>query len=180
MAGPNDDGVWVARCLGGDAAAFETLVRRYQRVLFTVAVRLTGNTEDAQDVTQNTFIRAYERLETYDPARRFFSWIYRIAVNESLNFLRARRPHDELHDTLEANAADDPVEREEKGERVQAALMELTKEYREVILLRYFGELSYEEIGETIGIPEKTVKSRLFSARQRLAEILSAKRSVMS
>lgn len=71
MAGPNDDAVWVARCLKGDAAAFETLVRRYQRVLYAVAIRFTGNAEDAQDVTQNTFIRAYERLETYDPARRF-------------------------------------------------------------------------------------------------------------
>ncbi len=180
MTGPNDDAVWVARCLQGDASAFETLVRRYQRVLFTVAVRLTGNVEDARDVTQNTLIRAYERLETYDPARRFFSWIYRIAVNESLNFLRVRRPHDQLEDSLEANAVADPVEREQMGERIQAALMELSKEYREVVILRYFGELSYEEIGETIGIPEKTVKSRLFSARQRLAEILSAQRSIAS
>jgi RNA polymerase sigma-70 factor (ECF subfamily) len=179
MAGPNDDAVWVARCLRGDAAAFETLVRRYQRVLYTVAVRLTGNAEDAQDVTQNTFIRAYERLETYDPARRFFSWIYRIAVNESLNFLRVRRPHDPLEDTFEAVEVGDPVERKQIGERVQGALMALSKEYREVVVLRYFGELSYEEIGETIGIPEKTVKSRLFSARQRLAQILATKGSLV-
>jgi RNA polymerase sigma-70 factor (ECF subfamily) len=74
----------------------------------------------------------------------------------------------------------DPVERRQLGERVQQALKALSKEYREVIVLRYFGELSYEEIGETIGLPEKTVKSRLFSARQRLAEILSAQRSVAS
>lgn len=180
MAGPNDDAVWVARCLRGDSAAFETLVLRYQRVLYTVALRLTGNAEDARDVTQNTFIRAYERLETYDPERRFFSWIYRIAVNESLNYLRVRRAHDPLEDTIEAVAGEDPVERRQIGERVQSALMELTREYREVVVLRYFGELSYEEIGETVGIPEKTVKSRLFSARQRLAEILSAKRSLAS
>ena len=180
MAGPNDDAVWVARCLKGDSASFETLVLRYQRVLYTVALRLTGNPEDARDVTQNTFIRAYQRLETYDPERRFFSWIYRIAVNESLNYLRVRRPHDPLEDTIEAVAGEDPVERRQIGERVQSALMELTREYREVVVLRYFGELSYEEIGETVGIPEKTVKSRLFSARQRLAEILSAKRSLAS
>ena len=180
MTGPNDDAVWVARCLKGDSAAFETLVHRYQRVLYTVAIRLTGNAEDARDVTQNTFIRAYERLETYDPARRFFSWIYRIAVNESLNFLRVRRPTDPLEDKFEAGAIEDPVEQQQIGERVQSALMALTKEYREVVVLRYFGELSYEEISETIGIPEKTVKSRLFSARQRLAEILSAKRSMAS
>ena len=178
MTEPNDDAVWVARCLRGDSSAFETLVRRYQRVLYAVAIRLTGNAEDAQDVTQNAFVRAYERLETYDPERRFFSWIYRIAVNESLNFLRVRRPTDPLEDKFEADSAEDPVERQQIGERVQSALMGLTKEYREVVVLRYFGELSYEEIGETIGIPEKTVKSRLFSARQRLAEILSSKRSL--
>ena len=131
-------------------------------------------------MTQNAFIRAYERLETFDPARRFFSWIYRIAVNESLNLLRVRRPHEQLQDTVEADAMADPVERAQMGERVQQALKALTKEYREVIVLRYFGELSTEEIGETIGLPEKTVKSRLFSARQRLAEILSAQRSMAS
>ena len=179
MTGPNDDAVWVARCLNGDPTAFETLVRRYQQVLFAVALRLTGNAEDARDVTQNAFVRAYLKLDTYDPSRKFFSWLYRIAVNEGLNARRDRRQHEPLEETFEAKAGRDPVERGETSGQVQAALMALTREYREVIVMRYFGELSYDEIAEVIGIPEKTVKSRLFSARQRLGEILKD-RSVSS
>ena len=172
MTGPNDDAVWVARCLQGETAAFETLVRRYQQVLFNVALRLTGNVEDARDVTQNAFVRAFLHLDTFDPSRKFFSWLYRIAVNEGLNARRDRRQHEPLEETFEADPTDDPVERIEASERVETALLGLSREYREVIVMRYFAELSYEEIAEAIGIPEKTVKSRLFSARQRLGEIL--------
>ena len=172
MTGPTDDAVWVARCLKGDSTAFETLVRRYQQVLFTVALRLTGDVEDARDVTQTAFVRAYLKLDTYDPSRKFFSWLYRIAVNEGLNARRDRRQHEPLEETFEAEPARDPVERGETTGQVQAALMALTREYREVIVMRHFGEMTYEEIALVLGIPEKTVKSRLFSARQRLGELL--------
>jgi RNA polymerase sigma-70 factor (ECF subfamily) len=163
----------VARCLKGDTSAFEPLVTRYQRVLYTVAFRLLGNAEDARDATQNTFVRAYARLDTFDPSRRFFSWIYRIAVNESLNLRRTQRPHDPLPETLETSAgAMEQVAARELSERVQAALMTLSSEQREVIVMRHFADLSYEEIAEMLEIPEKTVKSRLFLARQRLAPLL--------
>src|SRR5215510_13546368 len=175
MPEPEDEIACVARCLKGDASAFEPIVTRYQRVLFTVALRLLGNAEDARDATQNAFVRAYERLDTFDPSRRFFSWIYRIAVNESLNLRRTVRPHESLPETLEsAPAGMDAVEARELSERVQAALMTLTPEYREVVVMRHFADLSYGEIAETLEIPEKTVKSRLFSARQRLAPLLAA------
>lgn len=180
MTGPNDDAIWVARCLQGDPGAFETLVRRYQGILYTVAFRLTANREDAKDVAQNTFVRAYEHLDSYDPNRKFFSWIYRIAVNESLNYRRTQRAHEPLDPAVEARATADPVERVEAAERLQAALMSLSPEYREVVVMRYFAELSYEEIGEAVGIPEKTVKSRLFSARQRLGQLLAPGRNVAS
>jgi RNA polymerase sigma-70 factor, ECF subfamily len=173
MTEPNDDAVWIGRCLRGDPAAFEPIVARYQRVLFSVALRMVGDYEDARDATQNAFVRAYERLDTYDPARRFFSWIYRIVVNECLNLRRARRPNERLTDVHEApGGAADPVETAELHDRVQVALAALSDEYREVVVLRYFAELSYQEISEAIDVPEKTVKSRLFSARQRLAELL--------
>ena len=172
MTGSNDDVVWVARCLKGEPAAFETLVRRYQGILYNVAYRLTANREDARDIAQNTFIKAFERLETYDPTRKFFSWIYRIAVNESLNYRRQHQATEPLDPSLQAARAVDPVERAETADRVQTALMALTPEYREVIIMRYFIDLSYEEISEAIGIPEKTVKSRLFSARERLGRLL--------
>jgi RNA polymerase sigma-70 factor (ECF subfamily) len=170
-----DDADCVARCLKGDTAAFEPLVTRYQRALFTVALRLTSNREDARDATQNAFIRAFERLDTFDPSRRFFSWLYRIAVNESLNLRRTQRVHEpiEVDASLEAGRAPDPVERAELGARVQAALMQLPFDQREVIVLRHFAEMSYEEIGDALNLPEKTVKSRLFAARQRLAPLLA-------
>ena len=171
----SDDAACVARCLEGDTAAFEPLVMRYQRALFTVALRLTANREDARDATQNAFIRAFERLDTFDPSRRFFSWLYRIAVNESLNLRRTQKPHDPIDPSmgLVARATADPVERAELSARVQAALMQLTFDQREVIVLRHFAEMSYEEIGDALSLPEKTVKSRLFAARQRLGPLLT-------
>jgi RNA polymerase sigma-70 factor (ECF subfamily) len=173
MLEPNDDADLVARCLRGDPAAFEPLVTRYERVLFSVALRFMGNYEDARDATQNAFIRAYEHLDTFDPARKFFSWIYRIVVNECLNLRRARRPGEPLADTLEAkDDAPDVVEAAEQSHRIDVALLKLTPEYREVVVLRHFLEFSYEEISDVLDLPEKTVKSRLFSARQRLGEIL--------
>lgn len=170
MTDQDNDRVLVARCLKGDASAFEPLVARYQRVLFGVALRLVGNYEDARDATQNTFIRAYEHLDSFDPNRRFFSWIYRIAVNECLNMRRARRPQEELGTALQVQGGQtEAVEARERAVLIEQALGRLSEEYREVVVLRYFGDLSYEEISEAVGVPEKTVKSRLFSARQRLA-----------
>jgi RNA polymerase sigma-70 factor (ECF subfamily) len=171
----NEDSIWVAKCLKGDSAAFEPLVRKYERVLFAVALRLVGDYEDARDATQNAFIRAFERLDRYDPERKFFSWIYRIAVNECLNLRRSRKPQEPLTGDAEApSGAFEAVQAIEVRERVGEALAALSVEYREVIVLRHFAELSYEEISEATGVPEKTVKSRLFSARQRLAVLLGA------
>ncbi len=169
-----DDVVLVARCLAGDREAFAPLVSRYERVLFSVAWRLVGDYEDARDATQSAFVRAYLHLETFDPERRFFSWIYRIVVNECLNMRRGRHQSEPLGDGIETEGgAFEAVAAAETHDRVQAALMALTPEYREVVVLRHFAELSYEEIAEALGVPDKTVKSRLFSARRRLAELLA-------
>lgn len=172
MAEPDEDLVCVARCLRGDSSAFEPIVRRYQRVLYSVARRMLGDHDDALDATQNAFAHAYERLETFDPGRRFFSWIYRIVVNECLNVRRARRPGEPLADGLAAADAGSPeqiVENLERSESIDAALTRLSEDHRLVLVLRHFADLSYTEISEAIGVPEKTVKSRLFDARQRLA-----------
>lgn len=138
---------------------------------------MLGNREEARDVTQTTFLKAYQALATCDRERRFFSWIYRILVNECLNVLRARRPTEPLE--LTAAAADggiDTVEVAETRRAIRRALLKLTEAQREVIVLRHFAEMSYEQIATTLAIPEKTVKSRLFSARQRLCELLSGSR----
>lgn len=173
LAQDADDHTAVARCLAGDTAAFEAIVERYQRVLFTVALRMLGDYDEASDATQKAFISAYRRLDTFDPARRFFSWIYRILVNECLNDRRDRRAHEPLSPELAVvDSPADQLEADERRRRVQAAIVALPVEYRQVIVLRHFTELSYEEIAEIVGVPAKTVKSRLFSARARLGKVL--------
>ena len=172
MVETNEEAALVARCLRGEPDAFEPLVARYERVLFSVALRLVGDYEDARDATQNAFVRAYVHLETFDPNRKFFSWIYRIVVNECLNLRRARRPQERLVATIEAKRTADGVEALEQRDQIQVALQALTDEYREVVVLRHFADLSYAEISEVVGVPEKTVRSRLFSARQRLGILL--------
>lgn len=163
----------VARTLAGQPEAFEALVGRYQRVLFKVALRMLGDHADAADATQSAFIKAYERLGTFDPRFRFFSWIYRILLNECLNAKRSRRVHDEpAAEPLTQSTAFDAVASAERRARVQRALLALPLESRQVVVLRHFAGLSYDEIAEAVGIPAKTVKSRLYSARQRLCELL--------
>ena len=165
----------VRRCLDGDRAAFEELVLRYQRPLFNVALRLLGRYDEASDATQNAFVKAYGHLETFDATQRFFSWIYRILRNECLNALRGQRPFEPLSDgVLGAAWPTDAIEDVERQRAVQRAVMSLDIDYREVIALRHFADMSYEDIATTLGIPSKTVKSRLYTARQRLAESLSA------
>lgn len=166
----------VARCLRGDLSGFEPIVERYNRVLFGVALRLLGNYQDACDATQDAFIKAFEHLESYDPERKLFSWLYRILVNECLNARRARHASEPLDERLADPAS--PLEvavNGERRERIQAALDELPFDSKQVVVLRHFAELSYSEIAQTLGIPEKTVKSRLFTARHRLAELLAAR-----
>jgi RNA polymerase sigma-70 factor (ECF subfamily) len=169
----HDDASLVKRSLAGDQAAFEGLVGRYQKVLYTVALRMLGNPDDAKDATQTAFVKAYERLSSFDEQYRFFSWIYRILLNECLNMLRGRRPESELSPVLAT--AGGPFEAMVRGERraqIQAALLQLTPDYRAAIVLRHFVGLSYDEMAEALGVPVKTVKSRLHTARQRLGELL--------
>ena len=168
-----EDTALVRRCRAGDTEAFSTLVERYQRVLFTVALRFLGDRDAAADAAQNAFVRAYERLDTFDSAQRFFSWIYRIVINECLNARRGARPSEPLPETLAAGA--DPFElfaAEERRRRVQGAILALPTDYREVIVLRHFAGLSYDEIAEALGVAGSVVKSRLYTARQRLSQML--------
>lgn len=173
LAQDAEDAAIVHRCLHGETAAFEHIVKRYERPLFNVAFRMLGRYEDASDATQNAFIKAYGHLDSFDPTQRFFSWIYRILKNECLNVLRAQRAFEPLEVDIATAETGDAVEDAERHRALLRGLMQLSTEHREVIALRHFAEMSYEEVGVTLGIPEKTVKSRLYSARQRLGELLS-------
>ena len=163
----------VNACLSGDNTAFGALVDSYEGKLFNVALQITGSRDDAMDVTQSAFVKAYEKLHTFDPRYRFFSWIYRITVNEALNLSR-RRPRTSALDTDTATATPNPEQASHQAElsrSVQRALMELTPEYRAVAVLKHIEGLSYSEIATILGISEKRVKSRLFTARQKLRTI---------
>lgn len=176
MSEDGNDAELVRRCLQGDAEAFRPLVEKYQGVLFNVAFRMVHDREDARDLAQGAFVKAYEKLGTYDPAYQFFSWIYRILVNDTLNFLKRSRPGRPVDDALEAAAPGGPLQDLEAREArrwVREALMALPVDYREVVVLRHFADLSYGEMAVALAIPEKTVKSRLYSARRRLAGALS-------
>lgn len=168
-----DDATVVGRCLAGEHNAYEVIVTRYQKGLFNVALRMLGNYDDARDATQTAFIKAYEHLESFNPEQRFFNWLYRILKNECLNVLRARRPVEPVSLSLPAGSGADPVEARERQQAVQSALLTLADDYREVVVLRHFTDLSYDEIAATLGIPAKTVKSRLYTARQQLGGMLA-------
>jgi RNA polymerase sigma-70 factor (ECF subfamily) len=172
--GRTDDGDLVRQAMAGNPDAFGLLVTRYQKVMYTVALRMVGNAEDARDVTQDAFVKAYRQLAAFDPQYRFFSWLYRIQLNECFNLLRARRPVDSIGPEVAAADATpfDATLHTERREQIVAALQRLTPEYRAVVVLRHFAGQSYEEIAAALDIPEKTVKSRLYSARQRLGEML--------
>jgi RNA polymerase sigma-70 factor (ECF subfamily) len=171
--GADDDLDCVGRCLRGDTAAFRPLVERYQRLLYTVALRLLGDREEATDAAQTAFVRAYQKLRTFDQRHKFFSWLYRILVNECLNVRRTWGRFEPIDPALVAH--DDPaagVEQAELRQAVQAALLQLPVAQREVIVLRHYAGFSYHEMAETLHVPEKTIKSRLHAARQRLGELL--------
>lgn len=176
MATRDTDEVLVERCRGGDAAAFRSLVERYQRPLYNAAYRVLGNAEDARDVIQGTFMEVAQRLDAFDPRHRFFSWIYRIAVNGALNVVRRNRREAPLpEEEAPATDAAGPHARLEGAElagRIQGALLRLSGDDRAVLTLRHFNELSYREIAEALALEERTVKSRLFEARARLRAIL--------
>jgi RNA polymerase sigma-70 factor (ECF subfamily) len=172
-----DDGALLARYRKGDQQAFAELVVRYQRPLYNAALWIVRKPEDASDVTQIVFLRVAERLDEYDPKHKFFSWIYRIAVNESLNLLRRSGREDELDDETDfaASEAVDPawqIVQAEQSRRIQAAMQKLKANDRMVLMLRHFSELGYEEIADILAVDVKTVKSRLYEARQRLRGLL--------
>jgi len=173
----DQDFALIEDCKNGDQQALASLVRRYERPVFNVAYRMLGTADEAADVSQTTFLKAFENLSRYNPEYKFFSWIYRIAVNESINQLNRRKRLGELGDDHVApgGGPEVSVDADRLSAEVQAALNVLSDDHRAVIVLRHFSEHSYRDIGAMLQIPEKTVKSRLFSARRVMQEQLERK-----
>jgi len=168
----------VQRYRGGDRAAFTELVTRYQRPIYNAAFGVLHRADDANDITQEVFLKVAERLNEYDPRFKFFSWIYRIALNESLNLRRrnSRQAPLDVESSLPAADASNPekqVNDDQLSKRIQSAMTRLPENDRIVLSLRHFSECSYEMIGQILNLDEKTVKSRLFESRQRLRGLLA-------
>ncbi len=165
----------IEQCIKGDRQAFEALLIQYEKPVFNAAYRMLNNREDASDVTQTVFLKVYENFDSFDPSRRFFSWVYRITLNESINWLSKQKRLEPLqHETAaDSKSPEQEVDSAQLSAAVQAALMTIKTDYRSVVILKHFLGCSYMEISDVLEIPEKTVRSRLYSARQLLKATLT-------
>jgi RNA polymerase sigma-70 factor, ECF subfamily len=179
----SDDHQLIADCLKGNPAAFGELVRRYQDRLFNIVARLIDNRDDAQDVVQEAFINAYQSLDSFKGDSLFFTWLYRIAVNNAISFKRKKRvmvridsggsdPVIEPLDNSELTRPGHALEQAEQEQKIQQALARLSPEHRSVLVLKDMEEQKYEEMAETLGVPIGTIRSRLHRARLEFREVL--------
>jgi RNA polymerase sigma-70 factor (ECF subfamily) len=177
MTSEPDDNTLVRECLDGHERAFEVLLLRYQKPVWNAVWRMVRDPDQATDLTQTAFLKAYEQLKTFDPQHKFFSWLYRIAINEAINHVKRHRRLEPIADDWASGARspEDALVESDLSHHVQEALMKLTYDNRAVLVLRHFEGCSYEEMAAIVGVPEKTVKSRLFSARRQLKELLEAR-----
>ena len=174
MTAPTDRDL-ILRARRGDAEAFGELVTRYQTSVFNVCYRMTNERREGEDLAQETFIRIYSRLDTFDIQRKFGPWVRRAAANLCLNHLESQKATAELDDERDADESQRPeaiYEVRERSEQIRGALSSLPAQYRAVIELRHYQDMSYDEIAAELNIPLSDVKSRLFRARRLLAEKL--------
>jgi RNA polymerase sigma-70 factor, ECF subfamily len=167
----------VVQALAGSQSAFEQIVHRYQRPVISLIARITGDRALAEDLAQETFIKAFRSLAAFDVTRRLSPWLFRIAHNTAIDGMRRSRPP--LAPTDAAHGAPappepDPVERRELGQALTAALAALRPDQRTAIVLRYESGLSFDEIGTVLGVPEVTARSHVHRARKALAGLLIA------
>ncbi len=179
------DAELAGRALSGSERASRELVRRYERSVFNLIVRMVRDSGLAEDLAQETFVKVFTRLATYDPRYKFASWILKIAHNTTIDYLRqAGPPMSSLGSGDDPGEAPSPdsgapsplvlVERKELAGALGAAIDQLRPEYRQVVVLKYQEDLSYEEIAEVLGLPLGTVKSYLHRARAELADRMTA------
>ena len=173
----------VSDALGGSQPAFEQIVRRYQRPVISLIVRMTGDRARAEDLAQETFVKAFRSLKSFDSTRRLSSWLFRIAHNTTLDALRRLKPEVvELEDLSEgdprrdpaAPAAPDPLEQAALGAALNRSLLSLRPDYRAAMALRYDQQLPFDEIGRILGVPEVTARTYVHRARTELARSLAA------
>ncbi len=176
-----EDKQLVEDTLAGKTESFELLVRKYQDRLYNTLVHVTGSTHEAEEVAQDAMLQAYAKLNTFRGNSSFYTWLYRIAFNQSVSRNRKKRPRVSL-DQIQANAGVDPpdaserpearIERTERSQQVHDALNQLSEEFRTILVLREMEDCDYETISEMLGIPIGTVRSRLHRGRTMLRDYL--------
>jgi RNA polymerase sigma-70 factor, ECF subfamily len=169
-----NDAVQVEKCLRGNSRAFEPLIDKYQKALFNVTLRMVNNQQDAEDIVQDVFIKAYNKLGSYNPRYKFFSWIYRIAVNESINHVKKQKKEDvELDEAISDHENPAKIfDKKELQKRVNDTLSLIDPKYRILIILCQMQNCPYDEAARILNIDEKKVKSRLYTGRQLLKDLL--------
>jgi RNA polymerase sigma factor RpoE len=178
----------VKRARAGDMAAYDDLVRRYQERIYATIYHMTSNHEDANDLAQEAFIKAFQALKSFKGGSSFYTWVYRIAVNKTINFLKQRKNRAQISlNDLDFNAEHDPdlvalisdktprrdINLSELQEKLNAAMQKLSEQHRLVVTLHDVQGLSHEEIAAIMDCNIGTVRSRLFYARQQLQAYLS-------
>ena len=177
----DEEQVWLDQARRGDKAAFGKIIEAYQRPVYNLAYRMLSNSGEAEEAAQEAFIRAYTRLDSYNPNHKFSTWLLSITSNYCIDLIRKRRavllsideplpPHPSLM-SERASGPEPQIMQSEQEEMVQRLLAELAPEYREAVVLRYWHELSYDEIAEMMDTTVSAIKSRLFRARRQLAEV---------
>lgn len=177
-----DDNALVKLIQAGEVDLFAVIIERYQGKLFAYLYRLIGNREEAEDLLQNVFIKAFENMQSYDAERKFSSWIYRIAHNEAVNFIKRKSlkrfisweditsTKDKLAGNGSEDGADDLWLRKEAIGEIDEAINRLPIKYKQVLILRYYSEKSYEEISEILQKPVNTVGTLINRAKKKMAE----------
>ena len=178
-----DDQYVIAAILGGDVNAYGTLVRRYQKPIFNLMYRMTGSHTDALDLSQDTFIKAYDKLRLFKTDRKFFPWLYTIGLNHVRNFIRDSKsdPVSFSEDFEEdagfsmAHGMDDPLSAQIEAHHLEKALQRLPMEYREAVLLHYREEFSMEEIAEMLELSVSGAKMRVHRGLKKLRKMILGK-----
>jgi RNA polymerase sigma-70 factor (ECF subfamily) len=168
----------VAECVAGNHQAFDTIVERHRRAVYLLCYRFVGNHEDASDLSQEVFLRAYRGLQSFRGHASVATWLYRIGVNVCLNRVSAKKPDSEpidarQHVDTQTESPSERVERGERAERVRRAVAQLPPRQRAALVLRMYQELSHREIADVLGSSVGAVKANVFHALQNLKRILS-------
>ncbi len=169
---PDEDHDVIRQVIKGDVNKYRFLVEKYQGAVFNLCYQMLNNYSDAEELTQEVFVKAYEHLGGFRFKYRFFSWIYRIAINTSLGHIKRNQKHTGNIEEVSSNLAETDETNNDISAHLKFAIDMLKENHKTVIILKYYEQLSYKEMSVILEIPEKTIRSRLYDARISMKQIL--------